>query len=182
MNSTEYFSFNCVDCDFHTNTKSNYTAHMKSKKHYNIVNGITKHFCKACNFQASQKCIYDKHILSQACRDKHKVIDKIKPSIIIKRSQNELQTNFNEMDKVNEISEDWESRNAITLVTMNSGNFTRYSWPAEYLKMEEDYAFLNNEIVKIQKKLRWWERKINKLFVFSTSGLLKEWREKSLNI
>lgn len=180
MNYTEHFSFNCECCDFHTNVKSNYTAHMKSKKHLKKVSGEDPFYCCKCCYRAKTKGDFLKHLATQKCINKHKT-NKDKPIDIITKIQKNIENKYIEMDTLNEDIEEWQDINQLLIITINSGNFTRYTYPQLYLDMEEQWDKLNIEIEQLDKKLRWWATRIYKMTKnnLPINQLLKAWREKA---
>lgn len=59
-------SYDCIFCNYKTNTKGNYKKHIESKKHKENVNEKELHLfsCEYCNYKTFIKCNYEKHQLT----------------------------------------------------------------------------------------------------------------------
>jgi hypothetical protein len=65
--------FECIQCDYFTSKKCDYTKHLLTRKHKNINNFAEKYQCIPCSYFTSVKCNYTMHLLTR----KHKSINKI---------------------------------------------------------------------------------------------------------
>ena len=54
--------FYCQLCEYNTNKKSRYNAHLLTKKHYMKVNDINPTLCVQCNITYSDKYSYLRHL------------------------------------------------------------------------------------------------------------------------
>ena len=62
--------YNCLSCDYHTNLKGDYTRHLQTKKHGNVIQSypnnnspsIKQHECKYCGKVYKYRSGLSKHI------------------------------------------------------------------------------------------------------------------------
>lgn len=178
MNSNTFlFECECAKCDFRTNIKSNFTAHLKNKKHLNNVNGIKKNFCKICDKQFSQKSIYDRHLLSKCHLDKLNtcVICKDKPIDIINKNNIEMEKNNIEMESIAEELENFEYNNLILFLTIRTDG-SNYKLPSHFTDKEDKYDKLYNINEKLYLNNRRWIKSINRFFPIIIKKYLDNWK------
>ena len=60
--------YECIQCKFETNIKSNYTQHLLTNKH-KLNTNITSE-CKYCNYKTNKKSDYKRHLTTKKHLDK----------------------------------------------------------------------------------------------------------------
>ena len=55
-------TFDCEDCNYHTNYKHNYKKHMSTKKHMKNLNNSIKYECKECEYETPVHSNYKRHM------------------------------------------------------------------------------------------------------------------------
>ena len=179
MNSND-FLFNCDFCDFHTDDKSNWKKHIKSKKCIALTNGIKKNFCEKCNKQFSQKSHYTAHLKSNRCMIIHKV-NKDKPIDII-NALNKKQTKCIELCyELYEKMDKWEDNHLLLFLAVRTPD-TNYRMPKIWDDWELECEELEKNSDNVYKQIVRWKKTLKRFFTISIGRLLKNWRDNSLNI
>ena len=156
------FSFNCEFCHFHTNSKSNWTAHKKSKM---CTNGIKKNYCSKCCKQFQQKSHYTARLKSNVCIEKHR-IQKDKPIDIINTLSNEFKRNFGRIDELYDQMNDFEYNHLILFLAIRTPG-SHYTLPKHYLDSEAELEDLVNRNEKIYRDLLRWKKIVKRVFTIS---------------
>ena len=107
--------FNCEECNFRSNNKSNYNRHLKSKKHISIcenmdkeenILNITKNkfTCKFCGKILSNQPSYSRHV-NRTCKKRKKSAQEVKEqkNKVIKENENISITSLNMMQQMMEM-------------------------------------------------------------------------------
>ena len=116
----EEYKYNCIECNYHNNSRTNWYHHKKSKKHTNNTNtnintnNIYKYNCELCNYYTNKKNNWYQHTKTK----KHihnNIIEENKINIEIK--ERELQIKENEIKiKLKELELKEKELNKLTII------------------------------------------------------------------
>ncbi len=182
MNTTT-FNFNCSVCDFHTDIKSNYTAHIKSKKHLFKISGDIKYHCKVCNYTAKQKGGLDKHFLTKKCIDNHanKIIQERPINLINKLYTNKKKLQ-DQQDIISNKIDAIKNSNVLLYNLLSCKKQTNMTASSDYDDLNDEWDLKDDEINIIDKKLNIYRKKFKRFFQPSIKNLINNFKNNANSI
>ena len=175
------YQYNCLKCEYFTNDKSNYTRHMKSSKHVKKMKGEDIYICKKCSYKTIKKQDYDKHCKTKKCCKQIREKPSLKIAAIYQ--QNDYMSEMIDLKESEMEQIENENRMLFGLLRGEITSLTDevYEYPLEWEALYDEVDVLATSYYKNLKLIRLWNKKMNKLFPTYIDGLLKFWKECTIN-
>jgi len=179
--------YNCENCNYETNDKSNYNRHMKSVSHLQVISNITSKLSEKDNFERPSrfqcsKCDKTFAAASGLSRHKNKIckIDAIKEQIrdelkkeqdlVLELKKKDLEIEYKEklleeknklLEKENnELKQYIKTAKPATTYNISIKKMIQQSYPdAPHLEKLDDYAILHDDDIDLMQDLIYYSQK-----------------------
>ena len=166
------FKFSCARCEYFTNCNRNFNRHMASAKHLKKLKYEDIYTCKKCSYKTTTKQDYDKHCKSKKCCKQIRE----KPSLKIA----DIHQQIDYMDELIETKES-EMLEIQKETNLHFGLPEGETYPDRWLTLYDEVDELHTLYHNNFKRIRLWKKKMNKLFPIYIHGLIKFWKECTIN-